>query len=68
MIANLEPFRGAEPDFGTVFEVGGATALGLPVVAYGAEGVGKILANAATFVPTAEEALPALAKQLGAAR
>jgi nucleoside 2-deoxyribosyltransferase len=36
VIANLEPFRGSEPDSGTVFEVGVAVALGLPVVVYGA--------------------------------
>ena len=35
VIANLQPFRGLEPDSGTVFEVGVAAALGLPVVAYG---------------------------------
>lgn len=35
VIANLAPFRGTEPDSGTVFEVGVAIALGLPVVAYG---------------------------------
>jgi nucleoside 2-deoxyribosyltransferase len=35
VIANLAPFRGTEPDSGTVFEVGVAAALGLPVVAYG---------------------------------
>lgn len=35
VVANLEPFRGAEPDSGTVFEVGAAVAMGLPVVAYG---------------------------------
>lgn len=35
VIANLAPFRGAEPDSGTVFEVGVAVALGLPVVADG---------------------------------
>jgi nucleoside 2-deoxyribosyltransferase len=35
VIANLEPFRGTEPDSGTVFEVGAAVAMGLPVVAYG---------------------------------
>jgi nucleoside 2-deoxyribosyltransferase len=39
VVANLEPFRGAEPDSGTVFEVGAAVALGLPVVAYGVSGV-----------------------------
>ena len=35
VIANLAPFRGHEPDSGTVFEVGYATALGKPVIAYG---------------------------------
>ena len=35
VIANLAPFRGHEPDSGTVFEGGFATALGKPVVAYG---------------------------------
>ena len=35
VIANLAPFRGIEPDSGTVFEVGVAVARGLPVVAYG---------------------------------
>jgi nucleoside 2-deoxyribosyltransferase len=36
VIANLAPFRGLEPDAGTVYEVGFAHALGLPVVGYGA--------------------------------
>ncbi|WP_240204909.1 nucleoside 2-deoxyribosyltransferase [Variovorax sp. PDNC026] len=35
VIANLVPFRGIEPDSGTVFEVGVAVARGVPVVAYG---------------------------------
>jgi len=35
VIANLRPFRGIEPDSGTVFEVGVAVARGVPVVAYG---------------------------------
>ncbi|MGI4777607.1 MAG: nucleoside 2-deoxyribosyltransferase [Janthinobacterium lividum] len=35
IVANLVPFRGHEPDSGTVFEVGFAVALGKPVVAYG---------------------------------
>ena len=35
LIANLAPFRGLEPDAGTVYEVGFAHALGLPVVGYG---------------------------------
>lgn len=34
VIANLAPFRGLEPDPGTVFEVGYAVALGKPVVGY----------------------------------
>jgi nucleoside 2-deoxyribosyltransferase len=39
VIANLAPFRGGtEPDSGTVFEVGAAIAMGLPVVGYGARG------------------------------
>ena len=39
VIANLAPFRGAEPDAGTAFEVGAAVALGLPVVGYGLAGI-----------------------------
>ena len=35
VLANLACFRGLEPDSGTVFEVGAAVALGIPVVAYG---------------------------------
>ncbi|MDX2507558.1 MAG: nucleoside 2-deoxyribosyltransferase [Gammaproteobacteria bacterium] len=34
VLANLNPFRGFEPDSGTVFEVGYATALGKTVVGY----------------------------------
>ena len=34
LIAHLNPFRGADPDSGTGFEVGYATALGTPVLAY----------------------------------
>ncbi|MGE4126358.1 MAG: nucleoside 2-deoxyribosyltransferase [Pusillimonas sp.] len=34
VVANLEPFRGIEPDSGTVFEVGAAIALGKPVWVY----------------------------------
>jgi len=34
VIANLNPFRGFEPDSGTVFEVGYAVAAGKPVLAY----------------------------------
>lgn len=35
VIAHLAPFRGIEPDSGTVFEVGYAIARGIPVVGYG---------------------------------
>ena len=38
VIANLEPFRGTEPDSGTVFEVGVAVAMNRPVIAYGVSG------------------------------
>tara|TARA_R110002012_G_scaffold105648_7_gene246687 strand:+ start:4955 stop:5434 length:480 start_codon:yes stop_codon:yes gene_type:complete len=34
VLANLDNFRGAEPDSGTVFEIGFACALGKPVWAY----------------------------------
>lgn len=34
MVANLTPFRGVEPDSGTVWEVGFALGLGKPVWAY----------------------------------
>ncbi|MDR1608415.1 MAG: nucleoside 2-deoxyribosyltransferase [Deltaproteobacteria bacterium] len=34
LIANLNPFRGQEPDSGTVFEVGYARALGKWVIGY----------------------------------
>jgi nucleoside 2-deoxyribosyltransferase len=34
VMANLNPFRGFEPDSGTVYEVGFAEALGKPVFAY----------------------------------
>lgn len=34
VMANLNPFRGLEPDSGTVFEVGYATALGKQVYGY----------------------------------
>lgn len=38
VVANLDFFRGAEPDSGTCFEVGYATALGKAVVGYVPEG------------------------------
>lgn len=34
VLANLNPFRGCEPDSGTCFEIGYAHALGKPVFAY----------------------------------
>lgn len=34
ILANLNPFRGLEPDSGTIYEVGYATALGKKVYAY----------------------------------
>ncbi|SEA80082.1 Nucleoside 2-deoxyribosyltransferase [Desulfuromusa kysingii] len=37
VMANLNPFRGIEPDSGTVFEVGFATALGKEVYCYAAD-------------------------------
>ena len=52
VIANLANFRGLEPDSGTVFEVGFATALGKPVVGYGvppgsyADRIGAAIASA----------------------
>jgi len=42
VMANLNPFRGAEPDSGTVFEVGYAAALGKPVWVYTASGASLI--------------------------
>lgn len=41
VMANLNPFRGAEPDSGTAFEVGYAVALGKPVWVY--TGVSKTI-------------------------
>ena len=37
VMANLNPFRGFEPDSGTVYEVGFAEALGKPVFGYAAD-------------------------------
>lgn len=62
VIANLAPFRGAEPDSGTVFEVGVAIALGLPVVAYGVPP-----ASYATRIPTHRDAAKVLRDTLGMA-
>lgn len=38
VLANLNPFRGDEPDSGTCFEVGYAIAQGLPVIGYLSDG------------------------------
>lgn len=38
VIANINPFRGNEPDSGTAFEIGCATALGKRVIAYLSDG------------------------------
>jgi len=38
VLANLNPFRGAEPDSGTAFELGYAAALGKPLYGYLDEG------------------------------
>ena len=38
VLANLNPFRGDEPDSGTCFEVGFAVAQGLPVIGYLSDG------------------------------
>ena len=38
VMANINNFRGAEPDSGTCFEIGYAAALGLPVWAYTSDG------------------------------
>ncbi|QRF60436.1 nucleoside 2-deoxyribosyltransferase [Variovorax paradoxus] len=51
VIADLSPFRGTEPDSGTVFEVGVAIALGLPVVGYGIP-EGSYAARVETALPT----------------
>lgn len=49
--ANLNPFRGAEVDSGTAFEVGYAIALNKPVVAYMAKRTTVRAQVAATFGP-----------------
>lgn len=37
VVANLNPFRGLEPDSGTVWEIGFAFGLGKPVIGYAAD-------------------------------
>jgi nucleoside 2-deoxyribosyltransferase len=46
VMANLNPFRGLEPDSGTAFEVGYAAALGKPVWGYTGQG-GSLVEQAA---------------------
>lgn len=55
VIADLSPFRGTEPDSGTVFEVGVAIALGLPVVGYGIP-EGSYAARVEAALPTRRDA------------
>lgn len=50
VVANLQDFRGLEPDAGTVFEVGYAVALGKPVVVYGV-GQGSYADRVAAVLP-----------------
>lgn len=57
VLANLNPFRGAEPDSGTCFEVGFATALGKRVVGYMASGE-SIAARVARMEGSAPSARP----------
>lgn len=55
IVANLDPFRGAEVDSGTAFEVGYAAALGKPVVGY-VTAAGDLQARVAAWGPVAKGA------------
>ncbi|RST53335.1 nucleoside 2-deoxyribosyltransferase [Variovorax sp. DXTD-1] len=55
VVANLACFRGLEPDSGTVFEVGAAVALQIPVVAYGVP-AGSYADRARSALPCAVDA------------
>jgi len=55
VVANLACFRGLEPDSGTVFEVGAAVALQIPVVAYGVP-AGSYANRARSLIPCAPDA------------
>lgn len=55
VVANLDPFRGAEVDSGTAFEVGYATALGKPVVGY-VVAAGDLRGRVAAWGPVAKGA------------
>ncbi len=68
VVANLAPFRGEEPDSGTVFEVGVAAARGVPVVGYGAQKLAPGLAGAVTLAGSAEGAIRVMAVRLTALR
>ncbi|MBB5216546.1 nucleoside 2-deoxyribosyltransferase [Parapusillimonas granuli] len=52
VMANVNPFRGAEPDSGTVFEVGYAAALGKPVWVYTSEARPLVKQVATAVMPT----------------
>lgn len=64
IVANLQPFRGLEPDAGTVFEVGFAVALGRPVVGYGVP-ADSYAARVAAQLPCAADARGVLREQAG---
>lgn len=59
VIANLMDFRGLEPDSGTVFEVGFAVALGMPVVVYGVP-AGSYASRVCTAMACTQDASGAL--------
>nr|AER23932.1 nucleoside 2-deoxyribosyltransferase [Variovorax sp. HH01] len=64
VVANLAPFRGEQPDSGTVFEVGVAAARGVPVVGYGTQELAPGLAGAVALAESAEEAIRVMAVAL----
>ncbi|WP_422097466.1 nucleoside 2-deoxyribosyltransferase [Variovorax sp.] len=66
VLADLRPFRGAEPDSGTVFEVGMAFALGIPVVAYGVP-PGDYASRVATALPVEVDVAGVLRDRAGLA-
>jgi len=68
VVANLAPFRGEEPDSGTVFEVGVAAARGVPVVGYGTQKLAPGLAEAIALAEDAEQAIRVMAEMLMASR
>ncbi|MCX9156279.1 nucleoside 2-deoxyribosyltransferase [Niveibacterium sp. 24ML] len=56
VLANLAPFRGAEPDSGTCFEVGFAIARGKPVIGYLPDGEALQARVARLFGPLRRDA------------